>query len=116
MGDFKLDDLIAVRVFRNGTEQELAYVEQGTVSDAKGLLDGKFHQQGSFQRGPLLLISERDWLSLGASIPTTSRTQVWCSPTGQRDHNSAFIPQAMFPKPCALLLLECVCLGAIWIV
>ena len=64
MGDLKLDDLIAVKVFRNGTEQELAYVKQGTVGDAKELLDGKFHRKGSFQRWPLLLKSERS-LELG---------------------------------------------------
>ena len=44
MGDLKLDDLIAVRVFRNGTEQESVHVEQGTVGDAKELLDSNFHQ------------------------------------------------------------------------
>ena len=64
MGDLKLDDLIAVRIPGNGTEQELAYVEQGTVGDAKELFDENFHQKGSFQRRPVLLKSET-WLELG---------------------------------------------------
>lgn len=59
MEDLKLDDLIAVRLFRNGIEQELAYVEQCTVGDAKELLDEEFQQKGSFQRGQLLLKAER---------------------------------------------------------
>ena len=57
MGGLKLDDQIAVRVFRNGTEQELAYVQQGTVGEAEELLGGEF-QKGSFQKGPVLLNSE----------------------------------------------------------
>lgn len=60
MEDLKLEDLVAVMVFRNGNEhKELAYVEQGAVGDAKELLDEQFQQKGAFQRGPLLLKSER---------------------------------------------------------
>ena len=99
MGDLNFDDLIAVRVFRNGTEQELACVEQDTVGDAKELLDGKFHQKGSFQRGPLLLKSER-LLELGCiySYYFTDTGMDLFRSVVHRHHKSRLIPQAMDPS------------------
>ena len=65
MGELQLDDLIAVRVFIDDTEQKgLAYVEEGTVAKAKQTLDEDFKTEGSFRRGPLRLPQDRE-LELG---------------------------------------------------
>ena len=58
MRDLELDDPMTDRNLRNGTKRESDFVEQGTVGGAKKPLDGKFHQKGSFVRGPMLLKSE----------------------------------------------------------
>ena len=94
----KFDDLIAVRIFKNDTEQQLFYVEQGTVGDAKKLLEEAFHQKGSLRWGPLLLKSDR-LLQLGCIY------SYYLTDTGMdlfHRFKEAITIQYLYPKPWAL--------------